>query len=284
MNDFGELTPIGEGEWSRAYAFQRDGKDHVLRIGRFRDDFDKDALAAHYASASLPIPRLTEIAPSPEGWHAVSDLVPGTPFDFLAADAARAALPHLFDTIEAISRADISHTSGYGVWDATGNAPQESWTAALLDVVHPRTPEWRTKLEQSPTGAAPFDDAYAYLQELATQVPNMRHLVHADLFNHNVLVDGTRVSGVIDWGCSLYGDWVFDLAMLTFWWLWTPTWASIDIRAEIARRFDVPDFELRLRACEISIGLGAQAYQAATDRFDDLERTARLTLEATAQA
>jgi aminoglycoside phosphotransferase (APT) family kinase protein len=115
-------------------------------------------------------------------------------------------------------------------------------------------------------------------------VPDVRHLVHADLFNHNVLVDSTRISGVIDWGCSLYGDFVFDLAMLTFWWLWTPTWASIDIRAEITRRFDIPDFEMRLRACEISIGLGAQAYQAATDRYDDLERTARLTLEAAAHA
>ena len=282
MKDFGELTLIGEGEWSRAYAFERDGAEHVLRIGQFRDDFDKDALAVRYANASLPIPRVTEIAEGPDGWYAVSDFVPGTPFDFLDVDQVRAALPHLFDTIEAISSCDISDRHGWGTWDATRNASHHSWPAALLDVAHPRTPEWRTKLEQSPTGAAPFDDAYECLRELANRIPHPHQLVHGDLFNHNVLIDDSRVSGVIDWGCSLYGDSLYDVATLTFWWLWTPKWASIDIRAEVQRRFDMPMFEDRVRACELSIGLGAQAYQAATDRYDELERTARLTSEAAA--
>jgi thiamine kinase-like enzyme len=45
------------------------------------------------------------------------------------------------------------------------------------------------------------------------------HLVHSDLLHYNVLVAADRVTAVLDWGSSLYGDFLFDLA-----WLSTARW------------------------------------------------------------
>ena len=63
-----------------------------------------------------------------------------------------------------------------------------------------------------------------------------------------------------------------------------PAWRGIDFRREAARHYAsiglaVPRFEERLTACQIHIGLAAQAYNAFKERWDALEETARRTLE-----
>jgi hygromycin-B 4-O-kinase len=96
----------------------------------------------------------------------------------------------------------------------------------------------------------------------------------------NVLVADDRISAVFDWGCTLVGDFLYDVAWLTFWAPWYPGLGAIDLRKEALGHFetiglDVADFDARLRAYEVHIGLGGQAYQALTDRWDDFGATAR---------
>jgi hygromycin-B 4-O-kinase len=155
----------------------------------------------------------------------------------------------------------------------------------LLNVARDRAGErlsgWRVALEQSPTGTGPFDTAYAHLVRLAKAVPNARHLLHADLLNYNVLVDGDRLSAVLDWGSAMYGDWLFDLAWLSYWQPWYPAWAGIDFLAEAKRYFRIEaDFDVRVRACALLIGLGEQVYCAwrGPVRYRQLEAVARRTL------
>jgi aminoglycoside phosphotransferase (APT) family kinase protein len=87
----------------------------------------------------------------------------------------------------------------------------------------------------SPTGAERFDEAYEVLSHLAATLPNDRHLIHDDLLYRNVLVDGRRINAVIDWGNSMYGDHLYEAALLLYWWPWYPQWSGIDIRAELDR-------------------------------------------------
>jgi hygromycin-B 4-O-kinase len=158
----------------------------------------------------------------------------------------------------------------------------------VWDVAPERTVErlagWRERMEGSPTGAGPFDAAFARLRELAEHAPDDRHLIHSDLLHFNVLVQDDRITAVLDWGCGLYGDFLFDLAWFCFWAPWYPAWNAIDFRAQALRHYaeiglDVPHFDERLLACELYIGLSGQAYQAFTRRWDDLEATARHTLQ-----
>lgn len=281
------LAPLEGGEWSKAYRFDRAGAGYVARFSALEEDFAKDQRAAAFCSRDLPIPRLLEVGTALGGFYAISERAGGDHLDQMGAAAMRALLPSLFAALDGIRLADISATTGYGLWGAAGAAPHPTWRAALLDIVNDRpadrTHGWRQQLVASPTGIGPFDEAFGYLGGLAAHLPEERHLIHSDLLNRNVLVSGERISAVIDWGCALFGDFLYDIAWLCFWSPWYPAWREIDFGREAARHYaaiglDVPNLEQRLRCYQVHIGLGGQAYNAFKGRWTELEATARRTL------
>ena len=113
-------------------------------------------------------------------------------------------------------------------------------------------------------------------------MPEERWLIHRDLLHFNVLVADGAISGVMDWGCATVGDWLYDLAWLTFWAPWYPAWRGIDFAEEAAAHaaigLDVPSFAERLACCQIHIGL-AGVTSAFTARWELLAATAARTMQ-----
>ena len=85
---------LGEGHWSKAFAFTTHGVEYVLRIGAHLDDFQKDARAATFSNASLPIPIISAIGPCDAGWYVVSERCYGTFLDDLTADEWELVVPN----------------------------------------------------------------------------------------------------------------------------------------------------------------------------------------------
>jgi hygromycin-B 4-O-kinase len=291
--DVRNVAAVGHGEWSKAFTFDgRAGAEYVARFSTFEEDFAKDRLAARYRSPDLPIPPILDMGRVFGGFYAISPRAAGTHLDELDRPHLEAALPALFRALDAARGADLSTSSGYGGWDAEGTAPFPTWGAALLDVANDRptgrTHGWRDRLATSRTGSGPFELALRRLRELVDVCPEQRYLVHSDLLNYNVLVSDDNISAVIDWGCSLYGDFLYDVAWLAFWSPWYPAWQGVDFLSEAARHYaaiglDVPRLEERLRCYQVHIGLDGQAYNAFKGRWPELEATARRTLEVAGQ-
>ena len=110
--------------------------------------------------------------------------------------------------------------------------------------------------------------------------PEERYLIHSDLLYYNVLVANDCSSAVLDWGSSMYGDFLWDIAWFTFWRAWYSGWREIDFAAEAERHFrsiclDVPRMAERLRCYEICIGMDGLVYQAYAGHWTNLEWTAR---------
>ncbi|MFZ0665558.1 MAG: phosphotransferase [Acidimicrobiales bacterium] len=110
-----------------------------------------------------------------------------------------------------------------------------------------------------------------------------RRLVHGDLLL-NTLVSEGGISGLLDWGCSVYGDFLYDHAWIAFWSPWYPSMKSFDIVADTKLHLknvgaDIENFDSRMRCCLIHIGLDGQAYNAFTGDWESLEMTANRTSE-----
>jgi hygromycin-B 4-O-kinase len=286
--DVASVQPMLAGEWSAPYAFRAAGRDLVARFSPLEEDVRKDEAAAAFSSEALPVPPMIEIGRALGGWYAVTERRRGTYLEDASDREMQGLLQAVFRMLDAIRAADVSAMPGYGSWGGDGVGSFDTWPEALLAVGVDRPTlrihGWRDALESWPGPAATFRDAFRALEELAPQQPSHRHLIHSDLIHGNVLVDGDRITAVLDWGSALYGDFLFDLAWLWFWAPWYPAWSAIDFRAEAARHLasvglDVTDFATRVRACSLYIGLDGMAFQAWSGRGADLERTARRTLE-----
>jgi hygromycin-B 4-O-kinase len=278
---------LGGGEWSQAFSFQCGGAEYVVRFGAHKEDFAKDQRVACFASQKLPIAKVTTIGEAFGGYFAISERVYGEMLDALDAAKMHRIIPAVLQTFDAMRNLDLASTAGYGPWDASGNAPFPSWADALLSVETDdparRTHGWRDLLARSPVGDVPFHQAFARLKQLANQHTVERHMIHSDLLNRNVLIAHDRISAVLDWGNAMYGDFLYDLAWFSFWSPWYPAMQGIDWEAEARQHFAsidlaVAHMEERLLCCKIHIGLDAQAYNAFTRRWDELEMHAKRTL------
>jgi hygromycin-B 4-O-kinase len=280
------LEILKPGAWSAAFAFEADGAHYVIRFSHHRDDFERDAFAARFAAPCVPVPTVTHLGEHDGIAYAVSERATGAFIDTLSGEEFRQVLPSLLETLNALRIADLAGTHGFGGWDSDGNGTHASWREFLLDALVDRPGErgggWRPRLEQSATGAAAFDRDILVLERLLAAMPETRHVLHSDLINYNCFVHDRRISGIIDWGCALYGDFVYEVAWFTFWWPWYPQWSGIDLAQEALAFYrdagaDVEGFSERLTCYELQIGLAHQAYNAFVGNWTELDNVTRHT-------
>lgn len=280
-----EVEPLSGGNWSTAFGFRHDGADLVARFGRHPEDHRKDAWAARWSSPAVPIPAVVEVGPVDDDgwWFAVSTRSYGAPLESVTADEWPALVPAVVDLVAACAALPRDPGLGVGRWGPDGVAPHARWRELLVEVAEDgpdhRIAGWRDALAAHPTAHAAFDRGLTKLAGLATDLDPPIGVVHADLTNANVLVDGRRITAVLDWGSSMYGDPLHEVAWIDYWTPWQPNLAGPALQ-EVAladeRLTAGGDVERRLRACRLHIGLGHLAYHAWNGDAEWVERLTEL--------
>jgi hygromycin-B 4-O-kinase len=271
-----------QGEWSRAYTFSVKGAPKIVRFSAVDEDFRKDAIAASLASPWVPAPPIEAIGEVFDGYYAISPRIDGVLIEDLEAVELRRTMPALYDLFLALRRVDISTTSGYGGFDTHGNGAFPSWKAylenAAVDQPSSRTAGWLEKLSRNQAAYTTYQKAHDLLYERLEVVPEERCLVHNDLLHYNLLVQDGHITGVIDWGCALYGDFLYDLAMYTTWQFYYPAMHGINILKDArdffaARGVQTQHFEERVQCYQIHLLLDSISYNAFKENQENLALT-----------
>jgi hygromycin-B 4-O-kinase len=283
----GTVETIQPGAWSTVFAYTDRGQERIIRFSHHLDDLEHDQRAAAWSTTAMPVPRMLELGTAFDRHYAIAERVPGGFIDHLDGQGFRAILPALFAMLDDMRETDISNTVGFGGWDSNGHGSSTTWRDYLLrvGVDHPngRGHGWRKALARSAIGDTGFETALDGLDRLVEHIPDDRHLIHSDLLNRNMLVADNHITGVIDWGCSLYGDFLYDIAWFAYYWPWFPAWHEVNFLAEVQSHYertglDVPNFHERIRCYQVHIGLGSQAYNASIGNWDNVRADAERTL------
>jgi hygromycin-B 4-O-kinase len=264
-----DVSPLGEGKWSRAFSFSADERSLVIRFGDHDEDFIKDRIAASWRQPGLPVPTFVETGAAFGTFYAVTERAEGRFLDHLSGDEVSRVVPSLFGVLDALRRVPVPEAAGFGLWNRDGVGRHSSWKDALLTVgtTRPRVEGWQERMKEWPECGRAYDQGAERLHLLADLVPSRRDVIHRDLVNRNVLVTDSTIASVFDWGSSMYGDHLYDVAWLTFCASYTSGFDRTDMhrRAQqhyVDQGFDPDDFDLRVSCYELHIGLGALIYQA----------------------
>ncbi len=94
-------------------------------------------------------------------------------------------------------------------------------------------------LRLKPESLRIFERVFRFLEQSADALDFQAgpKLLHNDFHPKNIVLDGGRFSGVIDWECSQYGEGDFDLCHLIHWCLYPPR-PDIDFRPFLGALFD----------------------------------------------
>jgi hygromycin-B 4-O-kinase len=114
-----------------------------------------------------------------------------------------------------VAASNVAGTTGYGYFNSNGEGAYRSWNDFLLSIADFRKYDWE-RVEQS-VEIFVVNKAIDSIQSLVEFCPEERKLIHGDFGSFNVLSDGQRITALIDWELSMFGDPVFECGNLIFW-------------------------------------------------------------------
>jgi hygromycin-B 4-O-kinase len=207
---------IGEGWFSQAFAFNVNDQKLIARLNEHVEDFLKDEFAhAHFTT--VPIPNVIWIGRFDEKrFVAITERCAGEALK--ESGNPITVTPSLFKTLDALRQLDTASYTGWGLTDSRGTGQFESWGGYLLSLYNQKFDyDWRTLIHNSFIERDLFQAYYDEMQRLLAYCPREKYVVHGDYGFTNVVADGDKVTGVLDWAEWKLGDFLYDVMYLDFW-------------------------------------------------------------------
>lgn len=265
-----DVQPIDQGEVSKVFSFTQHDKAFIVHFNSGSEGFVRERYVHEtFSPQGLPIPRVLEIGRANEDlFYAIAEKVPGRTIISYPVEDIQRILPDLVEQFALINRLQLGETKGYGWVQPSGDGTHATWTDFLASFFLEEQigfwEGWYALFETTFLERAVFQRLYDIMIELAHHSPEQRYLVHGDFHLGNMLTDGHKVTGIVDWEMAFYGDFVFDLASQH---LWTP---QLQIPAMVRsawanRGHEIPHFEERLKCALLFKGIDGLRFYAKKD-------------------
>ena len=274
-----QVEPIATGQMAKGFFFKANDEAYVIRFTRANVAFglSKDLYAyTHFSSPQVPIPEVICIEPYREFTYIITRRMPGKILDLLSVEEYMQLLPNLIETLDAVHQTDVSQTRGYGSFDEQGNGPLSSWSEHLLHVAEEEDErwfygKWHTLFDTTFLERDLFERIFGEMKSLLPFCPTERFLVHADFGSDNALAENGKITAVLDWANSVYGDFLFDVAWLD---MWSP---QLDLNGRFRQYYQaqnrhIPHYDERLRCCQCYIALDSFRFYAKTGQEEMYKR------------
>ena len=119
-----------------------------------------------------------------------------------------------------IVESKIPAPNSFGYFDDKGHAKYSSWKEFLRSSIYRPDRKWGELFSTKILDGEILKPIMKNYLELTDNCPEERKLVHGDFGSNNMLTDGKKITGVLDWDCALYGDPLYDIAGIIFWSTW----------------------------------------------------------------
>lgn len=215
FDSISDLETITSGEFSQAFSFQGDDKDLILRVNsKSVEGFEKEKII-HNKFPHILTPEILENGSFDNYFFSISKRVEGVQMSKLDKTSQGELILSLIESMNSIHTSEIS-TSKYGKWNKDMIANDDSWINTLGHYIEKDL--WNElsqrvdflNLDHLNILLTKFNNHIKYL-------PNSMHLLHGDFGKTNIIVEDNKIAGIIDWSESMYGDFLWDLAWITFW-------------------------------------------------------------------
>jgi len=132
----------------------------------------------------------------------------------------RQVIPSLIEVLDHIHHVDVQKQHNFGYLDTKGVGASASWRQHLASISDEKPYDefglWHTLFRNSFLEKDVFDSIYQKMLSLLVYCPEERYLLHGDYGFDNALAHKGKVSAILDWAMSQYGDFLYDVAYLHY--------------------------------------------------------------------
>ena len=213
------LEIVNSGNIKAVYYFKHINKEYVIKFSNTINEFKVEKyLYELFEIQGIQTNEIINIGSFKNLYYIISEKIRGITLNELNEEQVYNVLPHLVDKISNIHFADISESSGYGWINENGNGTYESLTEYVIDFFDKEQKgfwkDWYELFEDSSLNYNSFNSLYKEMVSLLKYCEDKRYIVHGDFHFGNIITDISKVTGVIDWGNVMYGDFIFDIGTI----------------------------------------------------------------------
>ena len=222
---FENLQEIPGGEIARTYSFNIGKNKFFLQFNQANmsggtrtelDYFDR------FKALNIPVRNVVKRDVINGIHYSITKEVKGKELQKLSETEIKELLPFIYDALINISKIDIKNTTGYGWFCSEGNGMFSTWRDHINFVMEEEPDElfygkWYDLFETTFLDKRTYEKYYQKMKELLKYLPEDRYFMHGNFSFANILIHNKKISAIIDWQDSRYGDFLLDFTYFVFW-------------------------------------------------------------------